>query len=142
MSNARTSGRCFCGGVRIEVKGEPVVSAYCHCQDCRGWLAAPIHAATLWKTGDVRVVEGAELLATYKKTERSLRQFCTRCGGGVMTKHPAMDMVDVMSVLIPEHPFRPTMHVNYESKVLSIRDGLPKYKGFPRPDGSGDTLPD
>lgn len=142
MSNASYTGRCFCGAVEIEVTGEPAVSAYCHCKDCRGWLAAPIHGATLWKTGDVRVVEGASLLGTYKKTDRSHRQFCTLCGGGVMIVHPAMNMIDVMSVVIPDYPFRPTMHVNYESKVLSMRDGLPKYKGFPRPDGSGDTLPD
>jgi hypothetical protein len=143
MGNARYTGHCFCGAVTIEVTGEPAVSCYCHCKDCRGWLAAPIHGATLWKTGDVRVVEGAERLGTYKKTERSHRHFCTRCGGGVMVKHPAIDMIDVMSVVIPEYPFRPTMHVNYESKVLSMRDGLPKYTDFPSDlGGSGQTLPD
>jgi len=142
MSDARYTGRCFCGAVQIEVKGDPAVSAYCHCKDCCRWLAAPIHGATLWKTGDVRVVQGAELLGTYKKTDRSHRQFCTRCGGGVMVGHPGMGMIDVMSEVIPDYPFRPTMHVNYESKSISMRDGLPKYKGFPRPDGSGDMLPD
>ena len=33
------------------------------------------------------------------------------------------------------------MHVNYESTVLPIKDGLPKFKDFPAEmGGSGDTL--
>ena len=39
--------------------------------------------------------------------------------------------------------FEPTLHVHYGEKVLSVRDGLPKLKDFPKDfGGSGDTLPE
>ena len=38
-------------------------------------------------------------------------------------------------------PFAPGLHVNYESTVLHITDGLPKLKDFPAEmGGSGETL--
>ena len=38
--------------------------------------------------------------------------------------------------------YRPTMHVHYGEKVMPVRDGLPKFKDFPKEfGGSGDTVP-
>ena len=75
-TETRKSG-CACGAVQVEISGDPAVQAYCHCSSCRGWLGAPIHAATLWPTPSVNVVKGADKLGLYKKTEASHRQFCT-----------------------------------------------------------------
>ena len=37
--------------------------------------------------------------------------------------------------------FKPTLDVHYGEKVLAVRDGLPKFKDFPKEfGGSGDTL--
>ena len=42
---------------------------------------------------------------------------------------------------IPTFPFEPGVHVNYESTVLRMKDGLPKMKDFPAEmGGSGETL--
>ena len=50
-------------------------------------------------------------------------------------------MVDVYAATIPSFPFAPGVHVNYESTVLPIKDGLPKLKDFPEElGGSGETL--
>ena len=136
-------GRCFCGAVQIEATGAPAVMAYCHCESCRTWLSAPVHGATLWPSASVKVREGADQLGTVKKTEASVRQYCKQCGGRVMVGHPAIGMTDVFSVVLPEFAFQPTMHVHYGEKVISMHDGLPKYKDMPKPfGGSGDTLPE
>jgi hypothetical protein len=35
------------------------------------------------------------------------------------------------------------VHLNYEEKLLSIRDGLPKLRDFPKEiGGSGETMPE
>src|SRR6185369_8046504 len=96
-----TKSACFCGAVQVELSGEPNVQAYCHCGSCRGWLGAPIHAATLWPTASVNVVKGADKLGTFKKTEASHRQFCTSCGSPVLIRHPAIGMTDVPAGTIP-----------------------------------------
>ena len=142
MANEPTHrGTCMCKAVEIEVTGAPAVQTYCHCDSCRSWLSAPIHGATLWPSAQVKVVRGE--LGTFKKTESSHRQFCKQCGGRVQVIHPAIGMIDVFSTVLPDLAFRPTMHVHYGEKVLAVRDGLPKFKDFPKEfGGSGDTLPE
>ena len=140
MSQTLNSG-CSCGAVQVELTGQPNAQAYCHCSSCRGWLGAPIHAATLWPTPNAKVVKGADKLGTFKRTEASHRRFCTSCGTPVLVLHPAIGMTDVPAGTIPGFGFKPTLHVHYGEKVLAVRDGLPKFKDFPKEfGGSGATL--
>ncbi|HYJ36726.1 MAG TPA: GFA family protein, partial [Rhizomicrobium sp.] len=87
------SGACFCGAVQIETQGEPAGMGYCHCSSCRSWSAGPVNAFTLWQPQAVRVVKGAEHLATFRKTDFSERQYCSKCGGHLMTNHPTIGLV-------------------------------------------------
>ncbi len=143
MSERVRFGRCFCGSVEVAIEGEPAAQAYCHCSSCRGWLGAPIHAATLWPTAKVNVRKGADRVGMTQRTEASLRHFCTSCGAPVLVRHPALGMTDVPAGSIEGLTFAPTVHVHYGEKVLAVRDGLPKFKDFPKEfGGSGATLPE
>lgn len=136
-------GACFCGAVQIEVSGEPAGMGYCHCRSCRSWSAGPVNAFTLWPPAAVRVVEGAENVATFSKTKMSERKYCTKCGGHLMTNHPPLGLVDVYAATIPTLRFVPGVHVNYAETVLPMRDGLPKLKDFPAElGGSGEQIPE
>ena len=135
------TGACFCGAVTVEVRGQPEAMGYCHCDSCRSWSASPVNAFMLWKPENVSVTKGEENLGTYAKTEVSHRQFCRKCGGHVMARHPTFGLVDVFAATVPDYPFAPALHVNYGEKVLAIRDGLPKFKDFPEPfGGSGEMV--
>jgi hypothetical protein len=134
---------CFCGAVTIEITGSPAVQAFCHCSSCRGWLGAPIHAASLWPAANVRVVKGADKLRLFKKTEASHRKFCTVCGSPALVDHPRIEMVDIPAGSVKGLAYQPTLHVHYGEKVLAMRDGLPKFKDFPKEfGGSGEMLPE
>jgi hypothetical protein len=136
-------GSCFCGAVQIEVQGEPEGMGYCHCGSCRSWSAGPVNAFTLWKPEAVRVMAGAEHLARFSKTAMSERQYCSRCGGHLMTNHPSLGLVDVYAATIPSLPFVPGVHLYYSQTVLPMRDGLPKLKDFPSElGGSGEIVPE
>jgi hypothetical protein len=98
---------------------------------------------TLWKPDAVRVTAGSEHLATYQKTPISQRQYCTKCGGHVMTSHPTLGLIDVFSATLPTLDFTPSVHVNYAETVLPMHDGLPKLKDFPKEfGGTGETMPE
>lgn len=125
------TGACFCGAVEIEVSGEPEAMGYCHCESCRSWSAGPVNAFTLWKPENVKVTKGKDFVATFVKNPTSERQFCTKCGGHVMTGHPTFGLTDVYAATIPSVKFQPGVHVNYAETVLPMRDGLPKLKDFP-----------
>lgn len=143
MSDQTRESGCLCGAVQLEITGDPAAMAFCHCETCRRWLAAPIHAASLWPTPNVRVAKGEDKLRLFKKTEASHRQFCGECGAAVLIRHPQMGLTDVPAGSIAGFAYAPTVHVNYGEKVVPLRDGLPKYKDFPKEfGGSGDLLPE
>jgi hypothetical protein len=134
-------GACFCGAVEVEVSGEPALMGYCHCASCRSWSAGPVNAFTLWKPEAVKVTKGKDKLARFNKTPGSTRQFCSQCGGHVMTDHPAMGLTDVYAATIPTAGFKPAIHVNYAETVLPMKDGLPKFRDFPKEaGGSGEMV--
>jgi len=136
-------GRCFCGAVEIEVDGAPEAMGYCHCASCRSWSAAPVNAFTLWKPETVKVTKGVEFVGHFMKTKMSDRQYCTKCGGHLMTDHPPLGLVDVYAATIPSVTFSPGVHVNYAETVLPMKDGLPKLKDFPTEfGGSGVVVPE
>ena len=136
-------GSCFCGAVKLKVTGEPVAMGYCHCASCRSWSAGPVNAFSLWKPESVTVTQGANQIGTFAKTPASERKWCVRCGGHLMSAHPAWNLVDVYAATIPSFRFKPGVHVHYQETVLRMPDGLPKMKDIPAEmGGSGVTLPD
>jgi hypothetical protein len=129
--------------VAIEVTGQPQEMGYCHCRSCRSYTGAAVVAFALFRSDQVKVTKGAELLRGFNKTGMSDRQSCATCGGHVMTSHPGMGCTDVYAAVIPSLPFKPVVHLNYAEAVLQVRDGLPKLKDFPAAaGGSGETVPE
>jgi len=55
-----------------------------------------------------------------------------------MADHPKMELVDVYASVLKNFTFEPTLHVHYETKTVSVKDELPKFKGPP----GGEMLPD
>jgi predicted GNAT family acetyltransferase len=140
---AKYRASCFCGAVVLEVTGNPAFSGYCHCRDCQAWSAAPINAFSLWKLDSLRITKGEADVATFHKTENSYRRFCRICAGHLMTEHPRLRLVDVYANLLDGFTHEPTLHANYGSKMISVKDGLPKFRDLPAElGGSGETLAD
>ena len=58
-----------------------------------------------------------------------------------MTDHPTLGLIDVYAATIPGVPFKPEAHINYAETVLPMKDGLPKFKDFPKEiGGTGETI--
>ena len=137
------TGTCFCGAVAIAAAGAPLEMGYCHCNSCRAYSGGPLSGFILWPADAVRVTRGAEHIGRFNKTGMSERQFCTRCGGHIMTFHPGLGFTDVHAGVLPGVAFAPSVHLNYAEAVLRVKDGLPKLKDFPaHAGGSGETLPE
>ncbi|MBN9489552.1 MAG: GFA family protein [Alphaproteobacteria bacterium] len=71
------TARCCCGSCAIEVHGEPIVNAICHCRNCRqrtgsafGWSSYFADDQVLGHTGDYRIY----------RLRRQERWFCAQCG--------------------------------------------------------------
>lgn len=141
MSDENTyKGSCFCGAVEISVTGNPVLQGYCHCGSCRHWGATPISTFILFSPKGFKITKGEDSIITYNKTDKSYRKSCKICGGHLFTDYKALELIDVYADVIKDFPFEPAMHVNYGEAVISVKDGLPKYKDVPR--GSGELMPE
>jgi hypothetical protein len=133
MGNENTyQGSCFCGAVQFTVSGAPAGMGYCHCESCRSWSAAPVNAFTLWQPQAVQVTRCADRIGTYNKTPHSYRKWCTTCGGHIFSEHPGLGLIDVYAAVIPEFPYQPGIHVNYQETKLHLADGLPKMRDMPK----------
>ena len=135
-------GSCYCGAVRLEASGEPLQMGYCHCANCRKYSGAPLASFTLWKPDQVKITRGEELIGTFAGSEMSNRLYCIECGAHVAVDHPGLGLIDTRTPL-NGLTFKPVAHLNYEEKIVAIKDGLPKLKDFPAEiGGSGETLPE
>jgi hypothetical protein len=137
------TGTCFCGAIEVQATGAPIEMGYCHCNSCRSYSAEPVRSFMLWKTEDVRIAKGDEFVGRFNKTGMSDRHFCTKCGGHLLTVHPALGLTDVGAALFPDIAFKPVVHLHYAETVQPMKDGLPKLKDFPAAaGGSGKTIPE
>jgi hypothetical protein len=102
-----------------------------------------VNAFTLWQRFAVTIIRGAKLIGAYVENERSVRKWCTRCGGHLLTEHPAWGLVDVHAGVLPGFPFEAQFHLNYGERALRMEDGLPKMRDLPSEmGGSGRTMPE
>jgi len=92
--------------------------------------------------GNFKVSKGEEFLSSYAKVEGHERMWCNKCGGHVYVDHSTTyGKIDVYASILKDFEYKPTFHVNYESSILHIKDGLPKFKDFPEPlGGSGEMM--
>lgn len=136
------TGSCICGEVEVEVSGDPVAVAICHCTICRAWSAAPVTGASLWAPDHFKVTKGEDSLGSYAKTEGHDRKWCVKCGGHVYVDHSTTyGFMDVYGSILQGFDYQPAFHVNYENCIVPIKDGLPKFKDFPAEmGGSGELL--
>jgi hypothetical protein len=80
----------------------------------------------------MRITRGAQHIGTYNKTPKSFRKWCKQCGGHLFTEHPLWGLTDVYAAVIPQFPYRPGIHVNYQETRLRTKDGLTKMKDLPK----------
>lgn len=132
-------GRCFCGAVRVALRGPLDFVAHCHCASCRAshaaafvtWTSVPLERFTL---------DGAEHVRWYRSSATIEWGFCGTCGSSLLyraiaTGHPEAPKLDRMYVTVAslEGPLEqePAAHVSFEEHVawFTPGDAVPKYRG-------------
>ena len=88
-----------------------MTGGYCHCDDYLNWLAAPFVSFGLWGTDTVTITSGKTSAASYSKSDRSVRKYCTAYGGHFITAHSGIDLVNVYPSQVPELESTSMLHV-------------------------------
>jgi hypothetical protein len=76
-------GSCQCGGVRFEVPDDFKPRSFCHCTTCKKLSGGVGTANGRARSDEIRILEGEELLRTYRPEEGSAKTFCSVCGSNL-----------------------------------------------------------
>ncbi|CAE7308527.1 unnamed protein product [Symbiodinium natans] len=128
-------GSCLCGSVFVSISGEPKTTAFCHCLVCRSWTGSSGHFAVVFDEDLVQI--SGELIST-----RHGHRNCARCLACITSRHSAAapGFLEVCGGILHSPP-RVQAHWNYGQRILSVKDGLAKFKDLPTElGGSGDVL--
>ncbi|KAJ1458460.1 Mss4-like protein [Pelagophyceae sp. CCMP2097] len=163
MSTATETVTCYCGQTSLTLTGAPAMQVWCHCHSCRSWGGGAAQAAKLYPFDNVAITGSAKypvlagVLADFPATLKALtapslvtrdpagkaegsnswRFSCANCGGAVVDNKKHMGLYMVPAGL-SDSQFTPTLHLCYEEKICSVKDGLPKYCTAPAGFGGDD----
>ena len=87
MSEPVFTGGCNCGGVRFEIT-EPLGRAnYCHCTRCQRRTGTAASAQARVEPGSLRIVQGEELVRSWKPPDGWAKAFCSGCGSALWSQN-------------------------------------------------------
>jgi len=92
-------GRCYCGALRYEAKGDALFRAQCHCRECQyvsGGSPSVVmgmpEAGFVYSQGSPKAFRRSDLDAPVS------REFCPECGTHLLTRAPALPGVVLLKV--------------------------------------------
>jgi hypothetical protein len=118
---------------------EPLVAAgYCHCTRCQRRTGTAASAQARIAPGSLRVVEGEELVRSYRPPDGFAKAFCSACGSALWSIDPEGNVSGVRLGAFDGDPgARPAyrQYVAYAAPWESIPDdGLPRFPERRPPD--------
>lgn len=116
------SGQCFCGAIRYQVEGDPVVVSVCHCGDCRRSAGAPMVTWAMFPEGALAVTRGQP--KTIQSSPAVTRSFCADCGSGLFYRNDEVlpGMIDVQSSTLDDpEALPPTMQIQTAERLSWVQ---------------------
>ena len=80
---AALRGSCLCGGVKFEVTKASDHLRYCHCESCKKLSGGAGTVNFRVPSAAVRILEGEDLLQTFRPEGGSAKTFCRTCGSNL-----------------------------------------------------------
>jgi len=126
------TGACMCEQVRFEIDAPLVAALYCHCRRCQRRSGTAFSATAATIPGSFRLVEGAELVSSWRPADGWEKFFCRECGSHVYTTDPAdpQKLSVRMGTLDCDPGIRPIVH-QFTAYAAAwdplLADELPKF---------------
>ena len=129
-------GGCLCGGVRYELTAPFRRANFCHCSRCRKHTGAAASAQGRVPREGFTLLQGAELVETFRPPGGMAKAFCRVCGsslfGGTWPDGPEVSIR--LGTLDDDPGIRPQYH-SFAADVPPWDrlpdDGLARYDGPP-----------
>ncbi|MGE0626153.1 MAG: GFA family protein [Pseudomonadales bacterium] len=93
------TGHCLCGKVRYTVRGDPVIVAHCHCDDCQRLTGSGHSTGAMYPVGSISLdgkVTEYELIS--ESGNRVTRVFCSGCGSPILGRNSGIEGFATLSL--------------------------------------------
>lgn len=134
----KLEGGCYCGAVRYEAEGEPVMKARCHCRECQYFTGGEGNNFIAMPVAGFRFTKGQPKGFTKSGLQgAATREFCPNCGTQLLTRSPALPIAVIVKAGTldePQHFVGPQviMQTADAHSFHLIPDGVPAFERFPR----------
>ncbi len=93
------TGGCYCGNIRYEAGGEPVMRARCHCRECQYFTGGEGNDFIAMPEAEFKFTKGTPKGYTRPNLERAAtREFCPDCGTPILTRSSGLPGAVILKV--------------------------------------------
>jgi hypothetical protein len=128
-------GGCYCGEVRYEAEGEPMLKAQCHCRECQYITGGAPNMFVLMPPQGFKYTKGAPRQFARSDLEKPVtREFCPDCGTHLVTRPPRPIVVVKVGTLDDPKQFDGPQMAIYtidRQAFHQIPEGLPTFERLP-----------
>ena len=128
-------GGCYCGEVRYEAEGEPMLKAQCHCRECQYITGGAPNMFVLMPPQGFKYTKGAPRQFARSDLEKpATREFCPDCGTHLVTRPPRPIVVVKVGTLDDPKQFDGPQMAIYtidRQAFHQIPEGLPTFERLP-----------
>jgi hypothetical protein len=89
-------GGCYCGSVRYQADGEPLLSAQCHCRERQYLAGGSPNVFMAMPAAGFRYTQGSPKRSTRRDIDNPVtREFCGECGTHLVTHSVPAGVLEV-----------------------------------------------
>jgi len=130
-------GGCYCGEIRYEAEGEPIMKGECHCRECQYITGGQANDFIAMPAEGFRYTKGRP--KQFKRTDiefAATREFCPNCGTHLVTRSPAMPQGVIVKVGSLDDPSvfgqpQVVMQTADAQSFHHIPEGVPAFERWP-----------
>jgi hypothetical protein len=132
----KLEGGCYCGALRYESTGDPILRAQCHCNACQVFSGGGANYFILMPRDGFQYLQGEARQFSHPDIENArTRDFCGTCGTHILTRRPGKDdvVIKVGTLDDPTQFGTPQMAINTADiqPFHEIGDDVPQFERLP-----------
>lgn len=130
------TGGCYCGAIRYDSTGAPVMKSQCHCRECQYISGGGPNYFMILPREGFSYTAGTPNSFTRPDLDAPVtREFCPNCGTHILTRRPGLDMV-ILKVGTLDNPADyggpdSAIHTLDMQPFHVIPEGLPSFEKRP-----------
>jgi len=131
----KLTGGCYCGAVRYEAVGDPLMQAQCHCRECQYITGGSPNMFVAMAPDGFKYTKGAPKQFSRKDLEKPVtREFCAECGTHVVTRPNRPIIVIKVGTLDDPSQIKPQVAIYTIDKqpFHHVPDGMPAFERLPQ----------